>query len=520
MPRIFQILRSTRTAFAAILLFGLLAMTARTATDPDLWWHLRTGQWIMETGHIPHTDPFSFTRAGQPWVAHEWLSEVVFYELWKHTGAAGLIVFAALITAAGFMLLYRRCPGQPHWAAAATVLGALASAPAWGVRPQMFTFALASLLLWLLDTGQQRPWRLLWIPPLFLLWLNLHAGFALGPALLLAYGLGWLWEVAAGRTPWKEARPTLLRLLSLLVACLALVPFNPSGAQLYRYPLAVLHSAGMRSVIVEWLSPDFHQPRFWPLLLICLLLTIACASSRLRPKARVLVPLLGTFLAALDAVRHIPIFVLLAMPVISAALPAASSAWRFGRDRPMPAGHHYRAAFHAAVLILMAVFTAARWQSLVRHQAATEAELFPQQAVEFLRSEGSSSNRRLFAYYDWGGYVIWKLYPRERVFVDGRADLYGDDLIDQFKTAVELRRGWQEVLDERGVEAVLIPTSCPLAQALALQPHWAVKHRDPKATVFFRIKPAVGGAENPQQIASTGQISEKIFTGAHLNLRN
>jgi len=65
-----------RRTFAGILLFGLLAMTARPALDPDLWWHLRTGQWIVETGTVPHTDPFSFTRAGQPWVSHEWLSEV------------------------------------------------------------------------------------------------------------------------------------------------------------------------------------------------------------------------------------------------------------------------------------------------------------------------------------------------------------------------------------------------------------------------------------------------------------
>ena len=112
--------------FPLVLLLGLCGMTARNAVDPDLWWHLRTGQIIVETGHVPHSDPFSFTRAGHPWVAHEWLSEVVFYQLWKHGGAATLIVFSALITTAGFMLLYRRCLtycGTPHWAAAATVLG-------------------------------------------------------------------------------------------------------------------------------------------------------------------------------------------------------------------------------------------------------------------------------------------------------------------------------------------------------------------------------------------------------------
>ncbi|MGD0215652.1 MAG: hypothetical protein ABSB87_20710, partial [Terriglobales bacterium] len=150
------LLADKRLRFTAILFFGLLAMTARNAVDPDLWWHLRTGQWIMETGHVPHFDPFSFTRAGEPWVSHEWLSEVVFYELWKHGEAAALIVFSAVVTTVGFMLLYLRClprGGRPHWAAAATALGALASAPSWGVRPQMFTFTLASLLLWIVERG-------------------------------------------------------------------------------------------------------------------------------------------------------------------------------------------------------------------------------------------------------------------------------------------------------------------------------------------------------------------------------
>src|SRR6202158_3661680 len=189
--------------FGSILLFGLLAMTARTALDPDLWWHLRTGQWIVETGHVPHSDPFSFTRAGHAWVSHEWLSEVVLYELWKHGGAPALIVFSAIITTAGFMLLYLRClfgGGKKHWATAATAVGALASAPSWGVRPQMFTFTLASLLLFLLETGEDRPRLLFWIPPLFLLWLNLHAGFALGLALLFAYGVGLILETAVGNT--------------------------------------------------------------------------------------------------------------------------------------------------------------------------------------------------------------------------------------------------------------------------------------------------------------------------------
>src|SRR6266851_6313019 len=474
-------------------------MTARPTTDPDLWWHLRTGQWIAETSHVPHSDPFSFTRAGHAWVSHEWLSEVVFYELWKHAGAAALIVFSAIITTAGFMLLYLRCllgGAEKHWAAAATAFGALASAPSWGVRPQMFTFTLASLLLWLLESGNEdRPRLLFWIPPLFLLWLNLHAGFALGLALLFAYSLGLIMETAAGNTPWQQARPIIVRVLLLLVACLALVPLSPSGAQLYRYPFDTLRSSGMRSFIVEWFSPDFHEWLYRPFSLVWLLLLTALASSRSRPKGRVFVPLLLTSFAALDAVRHIPLFVLVAIPVIAAALPVVwergFAPFRRGKAPP-PDSSRFRPLFNVAAVILIAVFALVKWVSLARSQDAREAEQYPQKAVAFLQA--SAQPQRIFVYYDWGGYAIWKLYPEYRVFVDGRADLYGDNLLRQFKTALQLRTGWRDVLDRWKVDAVLVPPSCALAQALLLDPNWQAGFSDSKAVILLRAHPRIGGA--------------------------
>ncbi len=479
-----NILRLDRARmFPGMLLLGLLAMTARNAVDPDLWWHLRTGEWIMQTGHIPHADPFSFTRAGSPWISHEWLSEAVFYEIWKHAGTAGLIIFAALVTTFGFMLLYQRCPAKPAGAAAAVAIGALAAAPAWGVRPQMFTFALASLMLWLLEAGEEHPLRLLWIPPLFVLWLNLHAGFALGPALLLAWAIGLASESISGTSPWRQVRRYLIRVLAILSACMALVPLNPSGTQLYRYPLDVLRSSGMRSFIAEWFPPDFHNLRYMPLLLIWLLLLIAVANSRSRPKARILVPLLFTFVAAMDAVRHIPILVLLAAPVLAAGFPVVISARRETRASPVA---RYPIAFRGAVLLLMAVFAVVRWDNLLRKQSTTENELFPAAAVQFLQSHPNPS--RLFVYYDWGGYAIWRLYPDYRVFVDGRADLYGDDLLRQFQQAAQVRSGWQHVLDSAGVQGILIPPTIALNQALALDPGWRLEYQDSQAA-FYRRNP-------------------------------
>jgi hypothetical protein len=485
-------LTSKRALFAGILFFGLLAMTARSATDPDLWWHLRTGQLIIETHHVPHTDSFSFTRGGSPWISHEWLSEILLYELWSHGGPGALIVFSSVVIATGFLLLYLRCPGKPHWAAVLTVLGAAASAPSWGTRPQIFTFTLASLLLWLLFRAEHRPRLLLWIPPLFLLWLNLHAGFALGPGLLLLYAIGLLFESAAGTTPWSESRPMILRVLATTVACLALAPLNPSGTQLYRYPLDTLRSSGMRTFIVEWFSPDFHQWIYLPFFLVILLLLAALAYSRSGVQGRILLPVLFTAMAALDAVRHIPIFILLAIPVIAGALPASSSSALLSQ-RSVP--RKSQMAVNGAALILLALFAVLRWTELSRNQPAREAALFPIRAITFLDARGidtasvdtSREPARLFAYYDWGGYAIWKLDSRYLLFADGRADLYGGELLRQgAQTIPQLRNGWEQVLDHWDVETILVPPSSALAQALFLDPRWASAYRDPQAVVFVR----------------------------------
>jgi hypothetical protein len=518
MRRRLEHLNSPQTAVAAILSLGLLAMTGRNATDPDLWWHLRTGQWIVETGRVPHADPFSFTRAGHAWVSHEWLSELLFYELWKHVGATGLIIFSAIITSAGFMLLYLRCPGRRQWAALATVIGAISSAPSWGVRPQMFTFALASLLFWLIERGEDRPALLFWIPPLFLLWLNLHAGFALGLALLSAYGIGLVLEIAVGATPWQQARPILFRALLLLIICLALVPLNPSGIQLYRYPLDTLRSAGMRSLIGEWFSPDFHDWLYRPFLLVWLLLLIALASSRSRIKGRVIAPLLLTSFAALDAVRHIPIFVLFAMPVIAGTLPNAPASL----DLRRPSHSRLRPVLVGVVLLLMGTLAIVKWISLARNQDVREAKQFPQSAIAFL--EAGQYPPRAFVYYDWGGYAIWKLYPKYQVFVDGRADLYGDDLLRQFKTAMLVRTGWKEILDSWNVQTVLLPTSSALAQVLLLEPHWHAVYDDSRAIIILRegaregVREGLGGDSRNGRGMAQGQpgVEQAAISGRTL----
>src|SRR5258707_669229 len=177
-------LLQTRKVMAAILGLGLFAMGARNANDPDLWWHLRTGQLILQNHSVFHTDPFSFTRYGQPWINHEWLSDVLIFSLYRDAGWAGLINGFAVVIAGIFFLAFLRCPNKPYIASVLTLLAALASAPLCAARPQMFSLLLISVFLFLLERSSERPWLLGWIPALMMLWVNLHGGFIAGLALM------------------------------------------------------------------------------------------------------------------------------------------------------------------------------------------------------------------------------------------------------------------------------------------------------------------------------------------------
>ena len=146
---------STSRLFTVVLLMLLFAMTAREIIDPDFWWHLRAGQYIVENATIPHTDPFTFTAQGKEWIAHEWLSEVFMFGAYRLGGFALLsVVFSGIITLA-FGLTYARCLGKPFLAGFAVLLGALATAPTWDVRPQMLSLLLMSVFLFLLDRYAQ-----------------------------------------------------------------------------------------------------------------------------------------------------------------------------------------------------------------------------------------------------------------------------------------------------------------------------------------------------------------------------
>jgi hypothetical protein len=487
-----QELLRNRRLFVVILALGLFAMAARGVTDPDVWWHLRTGQLIVQTHAVFHTDPYSFTRFGQPWIDHEWLSQVLIFGLYRLASWGGLIAAFGAVIAAAFLVVFLRCPGRPYVAGVITLLGAFASAPSWGVRPQMLTLLLASVLLLILERSYERPNLLWWTPALMLLWVNLHAGYALGIALMALFLVGDALDRAFGFAAFdsKDGPPHTARFRTLalaIVVCTAVVALNPYGTAMYAYPLETLRSRAMQSYIGEWLSPNFHQHRYLPTL-VMIIATVALSAlspRRLRPREVLLLSV--TTYAALRSVRHIAIYALIAIPILSAMVLACLEergvAKRLrSKQTPMTPA---KTLVNAILLTGFLVFVVARVRYVTHRQAETEARELPAAAVSFIATQRPPAP--ILNHYNWGGYFIWRLYPEYRVYIDGRADLYGDAFMDDLATTYYLRGdSWRSPFDKWGIRTVVLPPDAPLVTALGALPDWRTIYADSQAVVLTK----------------------------------
>lgn len=488
---------SARRLLTFVLMSLVFVLAVRAISDPDFWWHLRAGQLIWETRAVPHTDPFSSTFFGREWVAHEWLSEALMYAVHLAAGYAGLVVFFALVISAAMWVAlhgFAARAGHPYVAGFALLLGALAASPMWGVRPQMFSFLFASVFFAVLGAyargeGGRRVW---WLVPLTALWANMHAGFALGLTLiaLTAAGLlldAWLSEEQGGEPVWGRVRT----LAAVLVASLAAVVLNPSGARLYAYPFETLTSRAMMKYINEWFSPDFHEPMFQPFALMLLATFSLMILSRGRVRPSSLLMLAATAYAALRSGRNVPFFALAAMPLVAehAWKWLSRHAWGARLLKPEKAEDGHQLFLKVALNVL--VFVAAplalclvRVQQVNAGRAADEARNFPSAAVEFMRE--NRLPQPVFNEYGWGGYMIWKLRPDYRVYIDGRADVYGDAFMEEFLKTHDGVAAWRAPLERDGVRTVAVGPDAPLASLLRQEKGWRKVFEDKQAVIFVR----------------------------------
>lgn len=477
---------NVQTILLVLVFAGILASAIRPATDPDLWWHLRTGQLILETGAIPHTDPFSFTFQGQPWITHEWLTEVLIYGLYQLGGYGLLIITFALMVTAAFVLTYLRCPqpSRPYLAALALLLGVFMSAPTFGVRPQMVSLLFTSVVLFLLDRYRQDP-RLRYVLPLPLLmgpWVNLHGGYILGIGIIAVVLAGQFleWVLARRTNSGEEAVPSLrpvLVLAAVLATCIVATLANPSGVQIWAYPLRTLGNSTIRQYITEWQSPDFHNLNMLPLLVMILALVGLGMAGRQRVRLPDLLLTLIFAFFALQSARHISLFALVAVPVLAEEVSSLVKVPATVRFPP-------RWVWLGPVLALaVLVLPAGRFIRSMTQQPQAESAGFPQKATDWILAHQPAGP--LFNDYNWGGYLIWRLGSAYPVFIDGRAqDVYTPDFITQYANTVSGTPGWRDTFERYGIRLALIQPDTALADALRHTPGWTVGYEDMQSVVF------------------------------------
>jgi hypothetical protein len=319
------------------------------------------------------------------------------------------------------------------------------------------------------------------------LWVNLHGGYIFG---LLLIGLELVVALAtalAGPPDGRAGAAARARALGVtLAACLLVSLLNPNTWRALVYPFSYLGNNASVRYVAEWVSPNFHETRYLFFEGLLFLLLIALALSPKRPGLReLLVPLVFAYLG-LQSVRNIPLFAVVAVPVVAVAAQQAWYAWRGASaagTRPLSPARGLINAAIAALIVVATLLTAlplASTQAVARAQRAA----FPARAVDYLRRHPVP--QPLFNSYNWGGYLIWSLYPRYRVYIDGRPDMYGDAYVDTFVAVYSGSPQWRSILDRQHIASILVEPDSVLAKLLALSPQWRRVYADAQAVIYVR----------------------------------
>jgi hypothetical protein len=430
--------------------------------DPDTYWHLASGQWMLDHHQILRSDIFSSTVSGQPYSVGEWLGEIVVTLVFNAGSWVGLAIFRALLVgvAAFFLARLSRRGGAPLVAALLVVVWALVfSKSHWTDRPALFTFVLFPIVLDLLYTARAGSRRaLVIIPPLILLWANLHGGYPIGIALVLAFTV----EAVVAR------RPNVLPLGLALVASVGLSFVDP---ETFGVAGAVGHAFAPPRFISEELPPDVLEPSgFIFAAFVLASLGVALLDRGALLDALLLLPLLWL---ALSAQRQLPFFVFAATPFV-----AAGAARLYSRLRPRPTPLRPLPPVAAAVLALL--LCAGAIASAIGAPTAPDEHAYPAGAVAALKA-GSGT---LLNEYDWGGYLIYRV-PERQVFIDGRLFPFYPDVLRDYNDATQLRPDWQAVLAKYDVREALLMPAKPLAVALR-EDGWTVRAEGPNFVLLAK----------------------------------
>ncbi len=457
--------------------------------DADIGWHIRTGDWILAHHTVPGHDLFSFSKPDAPWFAWEWLSDIVFALLFRAAGLKGVALFAGAVIAVYSTIVLRHA----FWRGANVIvalpvvlLGVGASSVHFLARPHIFTFLFLALAFWALDVDRRENTRCVWLlVPLSVVWVNLHGGFFIFLACLALLAVGCAMEAAWGVRRWAAMR----RYSLLWAACGAASLINPYGIKLHLHVMEYLRSGWIRDNVQEFLAPSFRgegELQFEAILIGGLLVAALLIQARRLSEALWIV-----FLAhsALTSLRHAPLFCVAAVPLIAGELSSLWNgvAWKLprrsllatlhdmGRDLAPP--FRRNTVWMPAVIVVLAL-------APLNWPRDFPKDLFPGALIA--RHAQRLSTARVLTTDQWADYLIFRNYPQQRVYLDGRSDFYGETLGKEYLGVLQLSSGWRNTMERRRFDAVLLPPRWPLVEMLKRSPEWRISDDDGTAILFLR----------------------------------
>lgn len=465
-----------------LLVLGVLTVRSRF-DDPDMWWHLKTGEIIWKTHTIALADIFSYTTNHQALIPQEWLAQLAIYSAYHWGGYSGLMVWLCFFTAALLIAGYVLCTLYSGNAKVAFV-GAFAiwffGTIGFAIRPQMIAYLLLIVELLLIQLGRTRsPRWFLGLPFVFAVWINCHGSFILGVIVAGVFLFSSLFSFEMGALVSQRWEPRSRRMLSLaMILSVAALFLNPVGIRQILYPFdTILNMHVLLANVEEWAPLKMSDPRGIGLLAVlfcCLLLPIVRRSELFWDELLLLA--LGTWLAV-SHVRMLSIFGILAAPILARQLSTLWDSYKFEEDRIWP----------NAVLIgtsLLVVFFA--FPSYRDLESQVEAQS-PVKALEFIKANHLSGP--MLNDYRFGGYLIWAA-PEYPVMMDGRTDIYEwSGFLGEFGNWATLRSDPNALLDKYQVNFCLLAAGSPTAKIMPLSHGWELAYSDNNSSIFVRIAP-------------------------------
>jgi hypothetical protein len=448
--------------------------------DPDTMWQITIGQWIVDHGAVPHTDVYSFTMRGQPWISTQWLAQVAYAVVHAIAGWTGPVVLASACIAATFALFTRYLARRLSESTTLVfVAAALAlTAPHLLARPHVL--ALPVMMAWvggLVAAADRRGAPSFWLLPLMALWANLHGGFVLGLALVVPLAVDAMLNAEA-----SQRKALALRWAAFAATALAASCVTPYGWGSLLAARKILALGEALPLIMEWRPADFSS--VGPLE-VCLLLGFGLALYRgiSLPPLRIVL-LLGMLHMALSQVRSLETFALLVPLFLAGPLARQIGG---ADDDAKPAGAPRGVLFASLAIVLLAGTLG--YASVYRFEPHTRGS--PVTAVLELKKLNFS---RVFNDYDFGGYLIANgVAP----FIDGRTELYGEKFFVDHNAASGLMKPENlfRLLDQYRIEATLMRTQSAATTLLDHMDGWQKVYADDIATIHVRKPGAAHTAE-------------------------